>query len=408
MIILLISFVGIACSILAITRPFFFLLSILLFRGVIEYFNEMTLIPIGTTYININALFALIIICAGSSFILVKKINIFDLPLVKSFALLLSAIVCSLPLSTSYIISISDILRLFSVFIFYILLSYHINSSIQINRILSIFVLSSLFPVVLASYQYFSKTGLQDFRYNRLMGPFAHPNVLGLILIILIPLTFVFFHHIRDIRIKWIGFLYCLWMIFILFQTYTRASVIGMAIVGIIFGIFKNRKFLIYTIAFLLLIVLVFPEFLDRFLINEKSFSSINTRLITWNASINYFQQNPILGWGYGTFSTVNRQHGLTIQAHNDFIRIIVETGLVGFFCYLFFILNILKKLLQNIKNKNNEPSFLNIKYVGLAIFIAYLAVSFVSNPFGYTVIMWYLFCLIALTNYNMESTKEI
>jgi len=60
--------------------------------------------------------------------------------------------------------------------------------------------------------------------------------------------------------------------------------------------------------------------------------------------SLRMFSRKPILGWGLGTFDTVYpafRSFYTTVYvnaAHNDYIQLLVETGIVGFACAGWFL----------------------------------------------------------------------
>jgi len=67
-------------------------------------------------------------------------------------------------------------------------------------------------------------------------------------------------------------------------------------------------------------------------------------RLDIWKDSLRMFARKPIFGWGFGTFQNVypGFRSFYTVYfinaAHNDYIQVLVETGLVGFCCAAWFI----------------------------------------------------------------------
>ena len=99
------------------------------------------------------------------------------------------------------------------------------------------------------------------------------------------------------------------------------------------------------------------------------------TAFLTWyNAKHLY---NFILG--YGTDAT---RYLVGIRAHNDWLEILVDFGLVGFSFYLFFFIRLIKVTWQN---KNNPQSF----HILLAVFFIWFSKSlysmgFTENLFSY------------------------
>jgi O-antigen ligase len=64
----------------------------------------------------------------------------------------------------------------------------------------------------------------------------------------------------------------------------------------------------------------------------------------------------PIAGWGLGVFPIVYPQYRsfstdlLVNQAHNDYAQALVETGVLGFACVVWFIVNLYRSGIQNLR----------------------------------------------------------
>jgi O-antigen ligase len=63
----------------------------------------------------------------------------------------------------------------------------------------------------------------------------------------------------------------------------------------------------------------------------------------------------PIAGWGLGLFPIIYPQYRsfttdlVVNQAHNDYLQVLVETGILGFACVVWFIVNLYRSGLQNL-----------------------------------------------------------
>jgi O-antigen ligase len=61
-----------------------------------------------------------------------------------------------------------------------------------------------------------------------------------------------------------------------------------------------------------------------------------------WKELVKLWSVNPVLGWGLATTPTINPirvvQDNRGFAAHNDAVRHLVETGLIGLLCYLNFL----------------------------------------------------------------------
>lgn len=74
----------------------------------------------------------------------------------------------------------------------------------------------------------------------------------------------------------------------------------------------------------------------------EVEEGTMNTRLIVWQAGLRAFLGSPIIGYGTASFpEIVAPQLGLRKTAHNTFLSVLVEQGLIGFgiFMSMFFVI---------------------------------------------------------------------
>jgi len=77
-------------------------------------------------------------------------------------------------------------------------------------------------------------------------------------------------------------------------------------------------------------------------------------RLAIFKDGLRMFWRKPILGWGLGTFTTVYPQFRsfyttlFVNAAHNDYIQVLVETGIVGFAAVVWFVIAMYREGLRN------------------------------------------------------------
>ncbi len=76
---------------------------------------------------------------------------------------------------------------------------------------------------------------------------------------------------------------------------------------------------------------------------------SFGGRFKLWRAGLNAFTQQPLLGYGTGTFKqTITPQLGSLSQvAHNSFVSILVEEGLIGLLLYTAMLLTVFRAVLK-------------------------------------------------------------
>src|SRR5581483_11682792 len=95
-------------------------------------------------------------------------------------------------------------------------------------------------------------------------------------------------------------------------------------------------------------------------------------RLAMTKDGLRMFWHKPALGWGLGTFTTVYPQFrsfytNLFVNAaHNDYVQVLVETGLIGFAAVVWFIVEVYRGGLRNLDGWNGDWS----RALGLAALI--------------------------------------
>ena len=122
----------------------------------------------------------------------------------------------------------------------------------------------------------------------------------------------------------------------------TRAALIA-AIPGMAYGLFSLARlqlrariaaFLLVAVGILALLPVVQP--LSSFqrlgtTVSELSEGDLNMRVPIWQEGLELIADRPVLGVGAGTYSLVN---SLNKEAHNSFLSVAAEVGLIGFFLF--------------------------------------------------------------------------
>ncbi|MCK4663057.1 MAG: O-antigen ligase family protein [Bacteroidales bacterium] len=168
-----------------------------------------------------------------------------------------------------------------------------------------------------------------------------------------------------------------LWKIFIenKIKSFT-ISIITISIIGTIFYTFSYSE-LRFAMIFRDKVAELtdFQAYKQENIINAKRQTSTQTRLLAWYRSYKMFKENPIIGVGPGNWRVNLPKYGLHgykkeieygkqnfQRAHNDFIWVLCETGIIGLFFYLLIFIIPLYFLLKNIfSSENKETRILSI-----------------------------------------------
>lgn len=183
-----------------------------------------------------------------------------------------------------------------------------------------------------------------------------------------------------------------------IFLTGTRTgSIVGL--IGILYWLFTHRKssFAIKaSIAFVMIasIMVIFSfapkASVDRIFSAGKSLTTgtLNHRSVIWAGSINQWEESPIIGPGLGSLGvSLSREYVNYRYAHNTFIHILAENGLIGIFFYLAILLTILYYIFHT---PMDERAFL------FALFMV-LIVSQQTTHTQVQKIIWFVLSMLAI-----------
>jgi len=76
---------------------------------------------------------------------------------------------------------------------------------------------------------------------------------------------------------------------------------------------------------------------------------SLGGRFMLWKAGVHAFAQRPMMGYGVGSFkAAITPELGsLALVAHNSFVSVLVEEGLVGLWLYLTMLFSVFSSILR-------------------------------------------------------------
>lgn len=156
------------------------------------------------------------------------------------------------------------------------------------------------------------------------------------------------------------------------------------------YSIFKKIIIILPTIIFSILLINWFQEtpFYYRIenIINligggNVQDGSIEDRVGMFETGIRLWSQKPLLGWGFDSFRYVS---GYGTYSHNNYIEILVNTGIIGFIIYHIFYINVIincikKYIINNIEDRKKQ---LMLSLIGMLLLLlwSFGAVSYTSK----------------------------
>ena len=253
-------------------------------------------------------------------------------------------------------------------------------------------------------------------RYLRAYGSLSHPNMLGGFLVVGI---FSALMLLRDARVCWERWLLLFSMLFIthvLFLTFSRAALLGLAVGGIVtlvFVFFRNntveRKILIGSFASILLVLLlqvvIFSDLVEaRFSASRLEVQSLTDRTQSFEEAFGLLQDHPFIGVGYSAYTeALATRNAFDSPAwayqpvHNGYFLLLVEVGIIGSVLLFYIIFHYFQKYWRGALTWEKQL------YIGL---LSALAVTIlfdhylISSHFGLLLLI-----LVMSVSQNLKST---
>ena len=176
----------------------------------------------------------------------------------------------------------------------------------------------------------------------------------------------------------------------------------------------KNAiKLFVVLIGIVIIILAIFPEALDtlgRFSSETANGDVLNGRTDLWKYSFDMFKENPIFGLGYSSYTEYCYSQGYYYDylAHNIYIQLLGEVGIVGFTLFIAFFINALIKTVKSIKREENIET-LYLLYFSLFMQIVFLVYGLTGNPLYFSQQMIiYMLCISILSNIGTKQKEQI
>jgi O-antigen ligase len=269
----------------------------------------------------------------------------------------------------------------------------------------------------------FVTTGVQ----NRIVGTFAHPNAFAFALLIGIAAAAILWFMAKPGRERLLWSLLGGFYFILLILTYTRSTWIAAFIIGVVWLLNYQRKLILPLALLAVLVVFIFPIIsatLERSYNidlnenpvvqrlqpeSEEEEGSLYWRWRTWGETLPAVWLQPFFGYGPGNFPYVRMNYVTyetdlrALEAHNDYLRLAIETGLIGLLAYLMVYISLLKNFIRH-RTVVSKPLVVGM----VALLTAILIASFSDNVLRNAPMQWMLWSLAGMASGYLINKHEL
>ncbi len=339
--------------------------------------------------------------------------------------------------STYFGVSFREWFRLFSWLMVYLLIM-QLRDKIHPSKVVDVLFLSLILPLTAGFLQVLLPASLlPSFLVpkgnvffdiegaSRINGTFGHPNTFSSFLLLFIGLTCWKLEE-KKMSLPWLLLLGVL----IFFMAATKA-IVGLVMTGVFIMAYISPKLsLTKLIGGILLVTIIVTLYISTDFGRERLMSlydtpilnpdidiskaillkpqgnSFNWRIAQWTHLLRAWQDAPLLGYGLNTATYIGP---LQAYAHNDYIRSLVEGGLLGFFAFIFLLKIYLFRLASILLKSSEKSKERNLCFILIAVLISLMVAMVTENIWSHTTLFFYWLTLMAIVgwNWNKETIEE-
>ena len=323
---------------------------------------------------------------------------------------LLVVMTLSAAVSSDPVRSVLQVARLAAAVAVFLAVEQLLTDRARTRRVLLACYASAIVPILVAALQVSSGTFLRSANgLGRVTGTFVHPNAFGFYLVLLLVMGAGVLRHLRGLPWAFVALVLAGGTV-ALVLTYSRGSWISLVAGIVVVGVLQSRKLLLLLPAGLLAVPLLAPSVLARLADLGQSQSVIGTpgnsflwRVEHWLLVLRSARGHELLGIGPGASDFLGDR---VLPPHNDFVRMYVETGMLGLLAYLALLT---AAVLTGLHALRTRPAGLErgLAVGALGCTAAFLVGSVGGNLISQVVVLLYLFTFLATAAAAGRSAPE-
>lgn len=380
------------------TKPLYLLCFVFLIRPTLDKVLLNVRFNIAGVDLGLWGLFALILIIGTIFQFLIDRDSkkFFSYNIVIFYGLFCLINIASFGLSQDKVGAVKVLLRYFSVFAILILTLKVVKSNEDARKIIAAMVCSSILPVLFGFLPFTRFAG-------RTTSTFSHPNIYAFYLLVIFGLLFLQLYK-KPLRItKTFWNLVCLSIIFtVLLDTRTRSAWLAFfSMCGCYIFFFRRNWFVPFLLALVILSQSPIVKERTSNVFNQggsdisiNKLSSFGWRLETWRALLKEGMKKPIFGYGINATSYLGRAPA---EAHNDYLRFFVESGIIGLFLYFLPYIYTLIHAIRNFKLLEEDYILKRLGLFFICFIPAFFLMSASENLGRYITVHWFIWGLIGI-----------
>jgi putative inorganic carbon (HCO3(-)) transporter len=316
--------------------------------------------------------------------------------------------------------------------VFYYFTIAFVRTERDLRRFILVFVTCQVFRVLEPLYLHItegylgsaaSMSGGSEF-LGRLSGsPSDTINPNGLAFLVCSMLSFLYFLQGLSWRYRLAFLLVTPAMLYALALTGSRSGLIALFVVFLAIMVKSKKRVLVLMSGLVIAAVGFFSmsadmqdRYLSTFGAGEKNLETAYERIEANDAQFDVFLRRPIVGHGLGTspeanyhYATGGPYEGRALPAHDLYLEVGQELGLVGLTIFLMFMVSVVKDFLRVRKENRGHPddAFVHAVIDALQVWIV-MNVIYSFASYGLANYDWYLFAGLSVVIHRLSPRSRV
>jgi O-antigen ligase len=342
------------------TRPAVLLLAVLLLRPSLD--TSGSLLTVADT--NAAGLLGALVAASGGLVLLLKgprlPARIFTVPLLGFLALALASVSYSLNPSQG----IREWVGLVALLVVFCLAAWVVKDARGVKRVATVLLAASVVPIAVGLVQIATGDTVAKAGYAAISGTFVNPNAFAIYLVVVLTVALISFFEARTLLGRTCVALVLGGAGVCLVLTYTRVAWLTFALIVLVLAVMHYRRLVLGVVVVLLVGAVVVPQATSSLTSRFSDLSSTSAsysdnswqwRTENWSRMMPYAFSRPVAGHGLASYPGLSLQvfgrfdynfvgfyyysqlrggksigADTGIVAHNDFVKLAVETGFLG------------------------------------------------------------------------------
>lgn len=294
-----------------------------------------------------------------------------------------------------------ELARLGSTAAMLVLLDRLIVDGRMARRVLTVVFAAAVVPLLVATVQLAGFGGTRQIGgFERVRATFLHPNPFAIFCTVLLVAGIALVGVMTGWRRRaLLGTLAALGVG--LFATYARGAWIAAAAGVVAVAVAqRNRRLLVGLVVGVVAVVALVPSAAARFAdvgdadqASGEPSNSLSWRLDYWQDALELADGNPLTGIGLDMVSVAFEE---AVPPHNDYVRVVVELGVVGALAYL-ALLGTLAGVARRARQRATSPFGRAVADGQVGLVVVVVVLSLTANVLSQVVVMWYVVALTAV-----------